>query len=147
MQPKVRIWIAIPDCAFDPGVAMHSVLIVEDDALMAELYAELLDEVPFVVCAVVASNAEALSVLQEHRPQAVILDYRVVDGICHATIDTLRLAGIPCLVVSGSKPSTDLEFQGIPWLEKPFLADDLRRSLLTVIATEHADLQSSSYAP
>ncbi len=98
-----------------------SVLILEDEALIAlDLHDELRDagyEVagPFTTC------AAALSWLQTATPDTAILDAALKDGPCRAIAQELTHREVPFLIYSGYHEDRQLvaEFPHVTWIEKP----------------------------
>ncbi len=98
-----------------------SVLILEDEALIAlDLHDELRDagyEVagPFTTC------AAALSWLQTATPDTAILDAALKDGPCRAIAQELTRREVPFLIYSGYHEDRLLlaEFPHVTWIEKP----------------------------
>ncbi len=67
-----------------PRSKLISVLIVEDDPLVASYIEEVLAELGFHVAGIAASGPEALSLVAEHRPTLALVDIRLagpIDGI------------------------------------------------------------------
>ena len=112
---------------------MHNgtVLLLEDEALIAvALQADLEDagyEVagPFVTC------ASALKWLATQRPDVAILDTVLKDGPCKEVALKLASLGVPFLVYSGHAEdrNTLSELASAIWVEKPATAQTLLRAL------------------
>lgn len=104
-----------------------SILVVEDEALVASYIEEVLAESGFRVAGVAASGAEALSLAAEHHPTLALVDIRLsgpVDGIELAR--QLRQShGVPAIFLTGlvdertTKRARSAEPLG--FLKKPFL--------------------------
>jgi CheY-like chemotaxis protein len=63
---------------------MHSILIVEDEALIASYIREVLEESGFTVAGVASSGAEAMSLVSEGPPDLALVDIKLagpMDGI------------------------------------------------------------------
>lgn len=80
-----------------------SILIVEDEALIAANIEEVLAESGFRVAGVAASATEAISLADEHRPQLALVDIRLT-----GSVDGIELAcrlreefGVPSIFLSG----------------------------------------------
>ncbi|MBW3621199.1 MAG: Flp pilus assembly complex ATPase component TadA [Actinobacteria bacterium] len=122
----------------DPGDAT-TVLVVDDDGSIRDLFGLLLDE-DFTVLE--AADAESALLMQEqHRPDIIILDYKLpdADGIevtrrIRAGEDGTR---VPILMVTGSADSA-VEVEGLlagvdDYLTKPFDEDVLRARLTSLL--------------
>lgn len=90
-------------------VALHearkpvTILIVEDEALVASLIKEVLGESGFAVAGTAASGQEALSLAAETNPVLALVDIRLtgpIDGIELACLLRQRF-GVPSIFLSG----------------------------------------------
>jgi CheY-like chemotaxis protein len=80
-----------------------SILIVEDEALVASYIEEVLAESGFRVVGVASSGPEALSLAEETRPQLALVDIRLtgpIDGIELACLLRQKFA-LPAIFLSG----------------------------------------------
>ena len=80
-----------------------SILIVEDEALVASYIEEVLAESGFRVAGVASSGPEALSLAEETRPQLALVDIRLtgpIDGIELACLLRQKFA-LPAIFLSG----------------------------------------------
>ena len=80
-----------------------SILIVEDEALVASYIEEVLAESGFRVAGVAASGPEALSLAEETQPRLALVDIRLtgpIDGIELACVLRQKF-GIPAIFLSG----------------------------------------------
>jgi len=80
-----------------------SILIVEDEALVASYIEEVLAESGFRVAGVAASGQEALSLAEETRPRLALVDIKLtgpIDGIELACVLRQKFA-IPAIFLSG----------------------------------------------
>jgi CheY-like chemotaxis protein len=81
-----------------------SVLIIEDEALVASYIEQVLEESGFVVAGIAASGTEALSLAAENRPSLALVDIRLtgpIDGIDLACQLRERY-GVPAIFLSGA---------------------------------------------
>jgi CheY-like chemotaxis protein len=104
-----------------------SILIVEDEALVASYIEEVLAESGFVVAGIAASGPEALSLAAENRPLLALVDIRLtgpIDGIELACL-LRQKHGLPAIFLSGlADPQTTqraVAAQPLGFLQKPFL--------------------------
>lgn len=80
-----------------------TILIVEDEALVAASVTDMLEEMGFDVTGVAASGLEALALVSERRPRLALIDIRLtgsVDGIDLA-VQLREEYGIPAIFLSG----------------------------------------------
>src|SRR5690349_22429742 len=80
-----------------------TILIVEDEALVASYIEEVLAESGFRVAGVAASGPEALSLAEETQPRLALVDIRLtgpIDGIELACVLRQKF-GIPSIFLSG----------------------------------------------
>jgi CheY-like chemotaxis protein len=80
-----------------------SILIIEDEALVASYIEEVLAESGFRVAGVAASGPEALSLAEETRPRLALVDIKLtgpIDGIELACVLRQKFA-IPAIFLSG----------------------------------------------
>ena len=103
------------------------ILIVEDEALIGITLADLLKEEGFLVVGPVSNARDALVVLDEATPEAVVLDLSLQDGYCAGLARELVTRGTPFLIFSGHRRegSYGAEFQDVPWVEKPGRGADI----------------------
>lgn len=80
-----------------------TILIVEDEALVATLIGDMLEELGFAVTGIAASGREALALVAEQKPRLALIDIRLA-----GSIDGIELArqlrqehGIPAIFLSG----------------------------------------------
>ncbi len=107
-------------------------LVVEDSAAQALQLKELLEAEGYVV-GVATTGAEALAMLAEHLPKAVLSDVLMpgMDGydLCRKIKADLSLAGVPVLLVTGLSDPGDvimaLECGADAFITKPYRKEDL----------------------
>jgi len=111
------------------------VLIVEDVSLIALSLADVLTDEGLKVVGPVATQREALAVLETARPDAAILDLSLQDGFCRGLATELRARGVPFVVYSGHRRDTlaGIELQDLPWIEKPGTVAQIIAALESVI--------------
>ena len=104
-----------------------SILIVEDEALIASYIEEVLGELGFRVAGIAASGTEALSLAAENRPSLALVDIRLtgpIDGIELAVLLRQKFA-LPAIFLSGLIDAETIErarvAEPLGFLAKPFL--------------------------
>ncbi|NEN24191.1 response regulator transcription factor [Cryomorpha ignava] len=113
----------------------YSVLVVEDEPLIAEDIAGYLLENGFAVLAIANNAKEALEILKDNMPDAILLDINLgdgMDGIELATqIRTTEKIPVVFLTSHADKATLDRAKQTIPagYLLKPFDGKDIMTSL------------------
>ena len=115
-----------------PSLVDKRILVVDDEAVICVDYRFQLLEIGASPEAFLPTNAAALSFLETHSVDAVILDYRLPDGTSEPLMAWLRDHQVPFVIVSGwvekLRQPTDA-----PVLEKPALAGELWQALSGVI--------------
>jgi len=103
-----------------------SILIVEDDALVASSIQEVLEELGFVVAGIASSGPEALSLVSREVPDLALVDIRLagsMDGIDLAG-ELLRRFGVRSIFLSGAFSSETMararRVDPLGFLAKPF---------------------------
>ena len=108
-----------------------TVLLLEDEALIAVALQADLEEAGYSVVGPFVTCASALDWLAGHRPDLAILDTVLKDGPCKEVALTLTRQGVPLLVYSGHAEdrNTPSELARATWVEKPATAQDLLQAL------------------
>ena len=79
-------------------------LVVEDEQLIATMLSDMLGEMGLQVCGIASTAATALELVDDHRPDVVLMDVQLegkLDGVEAAT-QIHKLHGIPIVFVTGS---------------------------------------------
>jgi CheY-like chemotaxis protein len=104
-----------------------SILIVEDEALIASYIEEVLGESGFSVAGIAASGTEALSLAAEHQPALALVDIRLtgpIDGI-ELACQLRQRFDLPAIFLSGLVDNQTVEraesARPLGFLNKPFL--------------------------
>jgi CheY-like chemotaxis protein len=109
------------------------ILIVEDDALVAGMLADMLTELGAVVVGPAPSVAEGMSLATGEEIDVAILDVRLrgerVDPIALA----LRTRGIPTVFTTGYRRGIEGIAPDAPLLDKPYSEQRLRDVLLRLL--------------
>src|SRR4051812_28799542 len=109
------------------------VLVVEDDVLIGMDLAAMLEAAGCVVLGPLVSTAEALALLKEQSPDAVLLDLALVDGLATPVASLLADLDIPFALVSGAD-GADLDgaLASAPHVTKAY-ADEITRTVLHLL--------------
>ena len=112
-----------------------SILIVEDEALVASYIEEVLAESGFRVAGIAASGPEALSLAEETQPRLALVDIRLtgpIDGIELAcalrqkySLPSIFLSGL----VDGDTARRAEQAQPLGFLAKPFLPSQVFKAI------------------
>jgi CheY-like chemotaxis protein len=112
-----------------------SILIVEDEALIASYIEEVLGESGFHVAGIAASGPEALSLAAEGSPALALVDIRLtgpIDGIELACLLRQRY-GLPSIFLSGLVDAETTRraeaAQPLGFLAKPFLPSQVFKAI------------------
>lgn len=106
-------------------------LIVEDEALVAFLLEDILEEIGFVDSTVASRLREGLRLAREGAFDVAFLDVNLGDGErSFAIAEQLSKRGIPFAFVTGyDRASLDGRFVDSPVLRKPFRKEDIQAFL------------------
>jgi CheY-like chemotaxis protein len=113
----------------------RSVLVIEDEAVVALFLSDILCDLNYEVCAVAASGREGLEFAARHRPALAMVDIRLkgdLDGL-----DTARELGarygIPSILLSGDPAAlASARSKGVSplaVLNKPYTPEQLKAAL------------------
>ena len=97
------------------------ILVVEDDALISMLLADMLEAMGHTVCAVARTQDEAVAAAQRDKPDMLIVDARLREGSGVTAVDQIERRGfVPHIFVTGdSRGVLGLKPDAIV-IEKPF---------------------------
>jgi DNA-binding NarL/FixJ family response regulator len=122
------------------GGRSRRLLIVEDEHLIAQYLADLLEQLGYSVCAQVGSGTAALSAADRDRPDLALVDIGLagaMDGIRTACLLRQRF-DIPSIFVSGTSNAALLARARVArppgFIQKPFMPDEIERALDTAFA-------------
>ena len=106
------------------------ILVVEDNALIGMLLAEMLQEMGHEVCAIEATEAEAVAAADRCRPDLMIVDARLGDGSGVSAVERIRRGGsVPHLFISGDIWKVTALRPDAVVVQKPFREADLARAI------------------
>ncbi len=107
-----------------------NVLVVEDEALIGMLLADALVAMGHDVCAVVATETDAVAAAARCGPDLMIVDARLRDGSgISAVEEILRTGWVPHVFVSGETSRIHALRPGAVVIQKPFRDIDLDRAI------------------
>jgi two-component system, response regulator PdtaR len=106
------------------------VLIVEDDAMIGLLLAELLAGMGHEVCATAATEVDAVTAAVRYRPDLMIVDGRLGHGSGVSAVDEILRAGpLAHVFVSGDPGKIKARRPAAVVVRKPFRQVDLVRAI------------------
>jgi CheY-like chemotaxis protein len=109
-----------PEPASAEAMAVQRIMIVEDEALVAMILEDQLKELGLSIVASCATVREAMAAIDEHAPDAAILDVNLRGQTVYPVADRLKERGIPFVFVTGyGRESIDQRYTSIQVLEKP----------------------------
>ena len=112
----------------------ESVLIVEDEAIIALDLAQLIEDMGFSPV-VAATVSDALVISQSRDIDFAILDYRVGEFTTDELAQTLREKRVPFALCSGSRLGlAEPAFEGVPLIPKPYTIDLIRAVIQSVLS-------------
>ncbi|MCZ8186332.1 MAG: response regulator [Beijerinckiaceae bacterium] len=112
-----------------------SVLVVEDDAMIAMLYAELISQIGHQVCGIAGTENDAVSMAGRLLPELIIADLGLREGGGTMAIRRiLRDRMVPHLFVTGSAIHPGKTRDPAGMLRKPFSEDQLMAAITLAIA-------------
>ena len=122
------------------------VLVVEDEAMIAMLYAEVLSSLGHEACAIATTEDEAVEAASSCKPDLMIVDQHLQEGSgADAVKRILATTYVPCIFVSGdSARGASSSAAAQICLQKPFNEAQLTRAIAE--ALRH-NLSSSTTAP
>jgi DNA-binding response OmpR family regulator len=110
--------------ATQPG---KSVLVVEDEALVAIMLEEMLGDLGYQVIGPVASVGAALALYAQGRPDAAILDINLGGEHSFAVADALREGGVPFAFSTGYDSTDEVVRSAAAYLlMKPYRMEELQ---------------------
>jgi DNA-binding NarL/FixJ family response regulator len=116
-----------------------SVLIVDDEFLIQELFSMAMEDMGLNVCGKAATAEQAIDLAKEHRPSIILMDMRLQghnDGVDAAR--AIKAMGAKIIFITGSREPTTIDRinSGHPSaiLFKPVTDRELRRTVEDVLA-------------
>jgi CheY-like chemotaxis protein len=121
-------------------VRKYRALVVEDEALVAMLTEDMLEEIGFEVCGSVDNLSAGLRAAAESDADVALLDVNLHGDFSFSIADVLRRRGVPFIFVSGyAADGFAPSYRDVPIVEKPFTADSLRNALFDLLGSAVAD--------
>ena len=106
------------------------VLIIENEAIIALLFAEVLEEMGHVVCATETTEAGAIAAAVRLKPELIITDVRLSEGSGIDAINVILQSGfVPHVFVSGDMIDQNTINPAAGLLQKPFYEPQLVKAI------------------
>ena len=112
------------------------ILVVEDEYLIRMLLEDMLEELGYAVAAAVGTIAEAREIATDGEFNAAILDVNLDGQEIYPIADILAKRALPFVFVTGyGERSLPEPYRGRPALQKPFQAEQLKRTLAELVSS------------
>jgi len=109
------------------------VLVVEDEGVVADLLADMLEAIGYADVRRAATVDEALDQIERSPPVIAILDVNLRGAPAHPVATKLKALDIPFVVATGFDPKKlPHSFAGAVVLRKPFQRQDLEKAIIQV---------------
>ncbi|HEY3916854.1 MAG TPA: response regulator [Stellaceae bacterium] len=110
----------------NPKFGGRDILVIEDEELIASVVEEMLIDLGCRCVWIAATVKEALAVLAQHRPHAVVLDVNLGGDSGFQLAETLADAKIPFVFATGyGRQALPEQWAARPMIQKPFRFDTL----------------------
>jgi DNA-binding response OmpR family regulator len=110
------------------------ILVVEDDAVIAMLLADMFAGMGHDVCAIEATKAGAVAAAIQCRPDLIIVDARLGDESGVSAVEEILLKGfVPHVFISGDIATVRALMPGAVAIQKPFDESDLVRAIQSAL--------------
>ncbi len=120
-------------------VSPARILVIEDNFLLAGHVCDFLRECGFEPVGPAPRVADAARVLKDQRIDAAVLDINLGGQSVFPMCAHLRRWNVPFLFLTGSDTSIiPKEFRDVPLLSKPFVPEELRSTLKSLLAERNA---------
>lgn len=115
---------------------MKKILLVEDDPILVDPYADLVEDLGYEV-AVACRLSDAIVQASEGEFVAAVIDITMPEGDTREVARILRARGVPFTVCSGRyPPDYDAIYGAAPRLPKPFTMSMVESVLGTLVGSE-----------
>ena len=111
------------------------VLLVEDEALLGKLLGEVLEGMGYVVCAIEATELDAVAAAARLLPDLMLVDIQLACGNGVAAMETILLRGfVPHVFYSGDIAGVRASRPSAVAIQRPFRVPDLARAFHRALA-------------
>ena len=120
------------------GTGGHRVLLVEDEAMIAMLVEEMLEDLGHELVKVASRLEDALAAAKDELIDLAILDLNLAGVLTHPAADVLKERGIPFIFSTGYGSAGLKEaYSRRPTLQKPFDQQALDQAIKAALAPDH----------
>ena len=106
------------------------IMVVEDETLMGILFGQVLEELGYVVCAIVATEANAVAAAERCKPDLMLVDVQLGIGSGVAAVTEILLKGfVPHVFYSGDISGVRTSRPTAVAIQKPFRVLELARAI------------------
>jgi DNA-binding response OmpR family regulator len=119
----------------NPGSGLlngRSVLVVEDEALVSLMIADVLESAGAIVVGPASTVKAALDLLGEEAIDCAVLDVKLEDGISVPVAEALAALGIRFVIATGSD-TVPAGYNGAPVLHKVFLPEEVIEAIADIL--------------
>ncbi|WP_420382194.1 response regulator [Novosphingobium sp.] len=118
-------------------IEQQRIIIVEDDAVLAEYFAELLIGMGHDVCAIAGTEAEAVAEAEAFHPDLMIVDGQLREGSgVSAMARILRKGDVAHFYVTGNPWSLREQVPDAVIVTKPFTLRELNHAIAVAVESE-----------
>ncbi|MBV9690708.1 MAG: response regulator [Ktedonobacteraceae bacterium] len=115
---------------------VKTILVVEDDADIADILLCTFEETPYKVI-VVGDGSQALKIVATIKPHLFLLDYYLpaMNGLqLYDQLHSIKgLEDIPTIIMSANLPENKIQQRKITYLKKPFELNDILQMVTTLL--------------
>ncbi len=115
------------------ALAGKRVLVVEDEAIIADLIEDMLTELGAVVVGPAGTLAKGVELAAREPIDAAMLDVNIRSERIDPVVATLRGRGVPFVLSTGYGAAAAAGMDGAPVVEKPFTRDRVEGALTTAL--------------
>lgn len=116
------------------AITARRVLVVEDEALVAMMIADILEDLGFEVIGPAASVSRALALIESEGPEVAVLDVNLGGEKVYPVAEALRSRAVPYLFLTGyGAAGVDPDFATVRILQKPVREAVLARAVTEVL--------------
>ena len=109
------------------------ILVVEDEAAVALMVAQLATEAGATVIGPIADASTALTLVEAEAVDCAVLDYKLIDGTSVPVADALLERGVPFLFSSAyDLAAIEPRFASVPRMDKVYLPEKLLQTIVAV---------------
>lgn len=119
-------------------LAGATVLVVEDNSIIALDLQMTLEAFGCRVLGPASSNVQALALLAHERPDAAVLDLHLADSLATPVTEALVARGVPFMLLTEGDDAALLG--SVPHLSKPYALDTLEQTVLQLLANGRTEL-------